>query len=233
MLLVAIFSVLSMLLIFGCGQKMYADESASDDTAADRSADQTVAEEVPGDSTHAATETTVLPNATAAATKPKCGNGICEKGENCDSCYKDCACKSPAECYQAKCVVPECGGDGDCNDKDACTKDTCYFAQHPNAYCAHELPEKCGGKSDDCCPEGCNAGTDVDCEPVCGNKVCEPGEATESCEKDCFTECGNDDCEEGENKDNCSEDCGSEASCGNEICEDGEDKLNCDVDCAY
>jgi hypothetical protein len=142
---------------------------------------------------------------------PKCGDGICNGVENCDRCYDDCACKSPAECYQGKCKVPECGGVGDCNDKDPCTVDTCEFEQHPNAYCSHEEIKKLKN-NDGCCPKGMNSELDTDCEAVCGNDICEAGETTGSCDEDC-------------------PEVDEPAVCGNGICESGEDKSSCDRDC--
>lgn len=139
---------------------------------------------------------------------PTCGDGVCNSNENCDRCFKDCACKSPAECYQGRCKVPECGGDGDCKDNSTCTIDKCYFAQNPNAYCGHELIETCKN-NDKCCPPRCDANTDTDCPSVCGNGVCEPEETSSNCEKDCEQEpvCGNGSCEEGEDAQNCYVDC--------------------------
>ncbi|MBN1543833.1 hypothetical protein JW898_00045 [Candidatus Woesearchaeota archaeon] len=146
--------------------------------------------------------------------EPFCGDGVCspEKGENCDRCAKDCACESPAECYRAECKVPECGSNGDCRDDDACTVDTCFFAQHPNAYCGHELIKSCKN-NDGCCPEGCDANTDTDCEPVCGNHACEPGENSSNCDDDCPARqaagsvCGDGKCEAGEDMTSCPRDC--------------------------
>lgn len=77
--------------------------------------------------------------------------------------------------------------------------------------------------------------------PVCGDGVCEEGEADfcppclrepcplapclpGSCPEDCQvpSECGNGICEEGETKENCPEDCGEKVECGNGVCEEGE-----------
>ncbi len=162
--------------------------------------------------------------------EPFCGDGECQsgRGEDCDSCYVDCACDSPAECHRGECVIPECGSDGDCDDDDPCTEDVCYFAQHVNAYCGHDDIERCRD-GDGCCPSGCNADDDDDCDPVCGNDVCETGETEDGCPEDCGPECGDGICEGDEDADSCPEDCGP--VCGDGICEDGEDMTSCQEDC--
>lgn len=142
---------------------------------------------------------------------PKCGDGVCNGAENCDMCIKDCGCVSPAECYQATCKVPECGSKGDCKDNDTCTIDECQFAQHPNAYCSHEVIDDFKN-GDDCCPNKADANTDSDCEPVCGNNECEMGENSGNCEDDCPDE--------------------PEPVCGDQSCEGDEDRLNCPQDCS-
>lgn len=139
-----------------------------------------------------------------------CGDGVCapERLENCDSCYDDCKCKSPAECHGGTCVTPECGADTECDDGDACTEDTCYFMGHVNAYCGHDEIKQCR-HDDGCCPRGCDRITDSDCEPHCGNEVCEPGETDETCEDDCGPQCGDGNCDRSEGEDymTCPEDC--------------------------
>ena len=46
-----------------------------------------------------------------------CGNGVCEQGENCQNCPKDCPCQAGEKCFKGKCCRPdctnkECGDDG-------------------------------------------------------------------------------------------------------------------------
>jgi len=143
---------------------------------------------------------------TTKVVKPFCGDGVCAGSENCDRCAKDCACKSPAECYQGACKVPECGSDNDCKDKDGCTIDTCEFSQHPNAFCSHKVIKEFRN-NDGCCPRGADSDTDTDCVPVCGNNVCEMGENNEKCTRDCPASCGDGECEEGESPEKCPADC--------------------------
>jgi len=164
-----------MVFSFGCATQV----------APEQSAHPQVVNELPASPVEVAKLPAVVVNETPAKPiAPKCGDGVCNGAENCDRCYDDCACKSPAECYQGRCKIPECGGDGDCKDKDPCTKDTCEFAQHPNAYCLHDVI-KVFKNNDGCCPLRGDANTDTDCESICGNHVCELGEGSDSCEKDC------------------------------------------------
>lgn len=139
--------------------------------------------------------------------EPFCGDGECGKGEHCDNCLDDCGCGIDESCYENVCKEITCGRDPECNDDNACTRDTCEFPMHPNAYCSYEDIEKCKN-GDDCCPADCNAENDNDCEPVCGNDICEEDE-NDTCDEDCEepSECGNQVCEDGETYDSCPEDC--------------------------
>ena len=138
---------------------------------------------------------------------PVCGDGMCNGDENCGTCVKDCACKSPRICNKNECIEPKCDTDSDCADAEACTEDKCYFPAHPNAYCGHEPIKRCRN-NDECCPKDCHADNDSDCDPVCGNDVCETGETVDGCEKDCLEAvCGNRECEDGEDPNSCPEDC--------------------------
>ncbi len=85
----------------------------------------------------------------------KCGNGICEEGENSTSCPKDCYC-----------------GDGVCNVDENSIK------------CPKDCPTlKCD--NDGICEEFESYPNCLDCSGFfCGNKICEPGEEI-SCVEDC------------------------------------------------
>jgi hypothetical protein len=76
-----------------------------------------------------------------------CGNGICGPGENFCNCAADCK-------------PPECTGDANCSDGNACTVDACV-----NGLCVHKTPpELCGdGKDNDC-----DGKIDEDCAAGCG-----------------------------------------------------------------
>jgi hypothetical protein len=86
---------------------------------------------------------------------PLCGNGVVEPGETCDP---------PATCPSS------------CDDGDACTSDSLGgSAASCDAVCTNTLILTCAG-GDGCCPAGCDANSDGDCPPLCGNAVVEPGE---------------------------------------------------------
>jgi hypothetical protein len=98
---------------------------------------------------------------------PTCGNGVIEAGETCDP---------PSSCPT------------NCDDGNACTHDVATgSAAQCNVRCQHTAITACGA-SDGCCPAGCNANNDPDCQPSCGNGVIEPGEACDppsSCPTSC------------------------------------------------
>ena len=94
---------------------------------------------------------------------PSCGNGVNEEGESCDG---DC----PTTC----------------EDGNACTKDAMTgSAENCNAACSYTEISQCIHK-DGCCAAGCDAVSDDDCSPSCGNGVTEPGE---TCDGDCVEIC--------------------------------------------
>ncbi len=87
-----------------------------------------------------------------------CGNGTIEAGETCDppsSCPTTCPDDGVA------CTVERLSGDP--------TRCTAVCGSTPITSCS-------GTARDGCCPTGCNANTDADCAPVCGNSVTELGE---------------------------------------------------------
>jgi len=72
-----------------------------------------------------------------------CGDGVCKDPENMCNCPEDC-----------KEVPPECASDKDCDDNDACTKDSCA-----NGVCVYLvipgcIPLQCGGIIGLACPDG-------------------------------------------------------------------------------
>ncbi len=93
-----------------------------------------------------------------------CGNGALDPGETCDP---------PATCPTT------------CDDGDACSTDvTTGSAANCNVACTSSPITSCAD-GDGCCPGGCNALTDNNCAPVCGNNVVEAGEACDPCPTSC------------------------------------------------
>jgi hypothetical protein len=86
--------------------------------------------------------------------QPACGNGAVESGETCDpltSC--------PATCPQVGCQLRSLENGGTCT-----------------AACANGALQTACVNNDGCCPSGCNANNDNNCQPGCGNGVIEAGE---------------------------------------------------------
>lgn len=131
-----------------------------------------------------------------------CGNGILEGLETCDP---------PGSCPTS------------CDDADACTVDILVGdADNCNAVCAYADVELCLD-GDACCPDGCNANIDGDCDSVCGNGAIEAGETCDppaSCESDCDDGdvCATD-TRSGSNA-TCNVECSNETI---ELCDDGSD----------
>jgi len=92
-----------------------------------------------------------------------CGDGRVDPGELCDG-----NCPST------------------CNDSNACTIDgSTGSAATCNLVCTHQSITQCA-PNDGCCPAGCDATTDRDCSPTCGNGVVEPGETCDgTCPRSC------------------------------------------------
>ncbi len=93
-----------------------------------------------------------------------CGNTVIESGEHCDPL---------ASCPTA---CPAVG----------CTLRTLYDAGTCQAQCVATGAISGCANDDACCPAGCNANNDNDCDPFCGNSVVETGEV---CDGNCPT-CG-------------------------------------------
>jgi hypothetical protein len=100
----------------------------------------------------------------AAAASPRCGNGVVDPGETCDSAI---ARGDPGACPPA-----------DCDDGVACTRDTRTGADC-TATCAHE-EITVFTPNDGCCPAGATIATDSDCSPTCGDGKVDPGETCDT-----------------------------------------------------
>ena len=83
----------------------------------------------------------------------KCGNGVLETGEKCDTGIKT----GPGKCKTLK----------DCDDKDKCTVDTLVGAGCAS-HCSNTPNQPDPNKKDGCCPKGHTIKTDADCLPPCG-----------------------------------------------------------------
>jgi len=194
----------------------------------------------------------------SAAQYDDCGNGVCDKDENCLTC--------PSDCISGTSGGFDCGN-GVCEDGETCytCPDDCNgetVEEGTDLYCCYGGPTdpgvphstscediRCGkmvGKcSVDasplvsyCCGDGTCDGEETEmncpsdgCVEICGNGVCDiaKGESAENCALDC--KCNlNGICEEGETLSACPLDC----TCGNYVCDvdQGETVANCDHDCS-
>ena len=153
-----------------------------------------------------------------------CGDGILEAGEECEDGNKDsgdgCSETCTDEDEQVECgnniiEFPEECDDGNTNNNDYCSS-TCLIEYCGDATCqSNEDAVNCAG----------------DCQPDCGNDICEPPtENSSNCAQDCPASCGNNVCESTESMNDCPSDCIIPV-CDNAACEPGENALNCDSDC--
>ncbi|GAB4509594.1 MAG: hypothetical protein Tsb0020_26210 [Haliangiales bacterium] len=168
---------------------------------------------------------------------PTCGDGVCEPGEDCETCPEDCGeCPPPPVCGDGVCepgedceTCPEdcgeCGGEcvhdlcdeGEPLDPacDQCAADVCAA----DGFCCEVAWDGiCVGLAEDICGLDCSGG------PTCGDGVCEPGEDCETCPEDCGEcggECVHDLCDEGEPLDPTCDQCAAD------VCD--VDPFCCDV----
>ena len=147
----------------------------------------------------------------------RCGDGVCNGGESCETCAEDCE----------PCPDPVCG-DEVCNGTEGCAS----------------CPRDCGACSDPVCgdgtcenPEDCRS-CSVDCGAcpvVCGDGVCDPAEDCASCPWDCGAcpICGDGVCNGDDDCTGCPGDCGTcpPVSCGDGACTGTEECRNCPGDC--
>jgi hypothetical protein len=101
-----------------------------------------------------------------------CGNAVLEAGAG-EACDTGIAAGRAGHCP---------ANAGECNDTDACTTDVATgtgCARH----CENAAVTMCKVVDDGCCPAGCNANSDGDCSPSCGNGTVEgPPGGNETCD---------------------------------------------------
>ncbi|MCC6748457.1 MAG: hypothetical protein IT371_12410 [Deltaproteobacteria bacterium] len=95
---------------------------------------------------------------------PTCGNGVVENPEKCDTKL---AAPDPGACPLS------------CDDQQACTRDALLNGGTCGAQCSSTPITDCQN-GDGCCPSGCDALSDGDCSPSCGNGVVEPPETCDT-----------------------------------------------------
>jgi hypothetical protein len=155
---------------------------------------------------------------------PKCGDGVCDAGETCESCPSDCGicgcgdgyCKvelgewcwtCPNDC--GKCLTDCCAASPEPGCQDPTVQD-CVCAQEP-ACCSAGWGAQCATLAAGSCGYACDS--------VCGDGVCKEGESCTSCPVDCGAcggRCGDGACKLGESCDTCPLDCGA---CTGSCCE--------------
>jgi hypothetical protein len=164
---------------------------------------------------------------------PVCGNGTCERPENCSSCAADCISGSLATCGNNICEIAN-GEDcencpSDCNGTSTGKKSDRYC-------CGSGAGQNPVGCTDTRCTSGGNTCLSTTAPLYCcGDETCEGGETTSNCSVDCGGSgsfCGDGVCDPGETECNCSQDCGSppatESICGDLIDNDCDNLVDCD-----
>merc|ERR1712183_257452 len=153
----------------------------------------------------------------------ECGNGECEKGEDCNSCPDDCI-GSSTECGNGICEVGEdcenCHEDCNGQDTDAIQGLFCCYGGEdepdtdaPGAVSCSDA--RCGASVGKCSSSNT-------AEYCCGDGTCQEGETMANCPID---DCK---CGDGENTSNCPEDC----QCNiNDYCDTFETTEECPLDC--
>jgi hypothetical protein len=138
---------------------------------------------------------------------PCCGDGVCDLGEDCNSC--------PADCISG-------------NGTSGCGNGTCEAGED-----CLSCPSDCRGKQNGkpsnryCCngDGGSDGENPIDCsDNRCTSSGYQCGSAAAYC-------CGDTTCEGSEDSSNCEIDCGPPAVCGDGFCDAGEDSCNCGADC--
>ena len=156
------------------------------------------------------------------ASRGRCGNRTCERGETATACSEDC----PPGCGDRSCR----GGETpiscptDCEDK--CGNMICGIDESP-ARCPSDCSSACGngfcdsGESCVSCPR--------DCICICGNDTCDSGETAASCPQECPAVCNDGVCTGDETTERCPADC--PPGCDDGKCDASESPSTCPADC--
>jgi len=146
----------------------------------------------------------------------KCGNGVCQSGENCGNCPVDCLDNGEVCCGNAV-KVGDCCVDANCSQAQACVDYSCTDLVFCGADALSQGQLCCDSTviAGDCCTDSdCSNNEyclDNHCTSLCGNQVCDNSEDCESCPIDC--------------------ECATEVQCGDGVCDDDESCTSCPVDC--
>ena len=169
---------------------------------------------------------------------PACGNGLCDVGEDCQSCVADCPSFliGGASCGNGVCEA----GDGEnCVN---CAQD-CAGRQKgkpSQRYCCGFDGSNPVGCGDLACDAGSLSCTETPVGPsgqtCCGDLLCEDPEDSATCSLDCGDPpfCGDTSCDsdDGEDECSCATDCGVAAASEFGLCTDGLDNdCDSDIDC--
>lgn len=146
-----------------------------------------------------------------------CGNGICNPGETCGTCPKDCG---ACACGDGICQA----GSEDCSscgaDCGVCLPGCATVSSSPG--CGGCECEKCVCDMDSYC---CQSAWDSICMSECASAACNGAP--------CPTGglCGDDKCSGGEDFSTCPNDCKPAVKCGDGLCVAGEVCTTCPIDC--
>ena len=137
---------------------------------------------------------------------PVCGNGSCERGEDCSSCSSDCGCAFGTECCSPSSSYADSKGCVSHRENISSNYICCYGAEYYGDCCSGydcNIGEVCSGHT---CAKS----------SYCGDGTCDSGETCSSCSSDCGScgpVCGNGLCESGENCYDCAGDCACAGGC--------------------
>ena len=90
----------------------------------------------------------------------RCNDGVVSNGESCDTAIAS----GPGSCPTS------------CDDGDVCTRDTLVNGGTCAARCNHPDKTPNLNAADQCCPNGANLSSDIDCAPACNDRVITPPE---------------------------------------------------------